>query len=106
MTALGDHADRLEQSAQLGRLIDKDASDVYLLMRNLGAEDAKATVGRLLADPVSADATQTGLRYLDDQFGTRRADGVEMAIRALAAGQREEGRIRSVCTTFMDSLVA
>lgn len=98
--------DRLEQSAQLGRLIDKDASDVYLLMRNLGAEDAKATVGRLLADPVSADATQTGLRYLDDQFGTRRADGVEMAIRALAAGQREEGRIRSVCTTFMDSLVA
>lgn len=97
--------DRLEQSAQQGRLIDKDASDVYLLMRNLGAEDVKARLGRLLADPVSADATQTGLRYLDEQFGIRRADGVEMAIRALAAGQPEANRVRSVCTTFMRSML-
>ncbi|MEZ5380515.1 MAG: hypothetical protein R2754_01825 [Microthrixaceae bacterium] len=97
--------DRLEQRAQRGRLVDKDASDVYLLMRNFGPGEPKAVLRRLAKDPVSSAAATAGMEHLVRQFGTRRGDGVEMAIRALGAGQREEERIRSVCTAFVRELL-
>jgi hypothetical protein len=66
------------------RLIDKDAGDVARLMMSDAGDlrDVAERIRCLQADLRTADSTNTGLRYLDKLFGTRRALGVEMAIRA------------------------
>jgi hypothetical protein len=96
-------ADRLDPRSRADRLRDKDASDVYRLMVTTAPELVNDVVPRLLQDPRIAGPTRRGLDLLMDQFGNRRGDGVEMAVRSLRIGVPED-RVRSVCVRFVASL--
>lgn len=95
--------DRVEQSARPDRLIDKDASDVYRLMLTTPVERINEVAATLRDDRRVAGSAQRGLELLRAQFGTRRAPGVEMAVRALRLGVPEE-RVRAVCVNFIAGL--
>lgn len=95
--------DRLERSARPDRLIDKDASDVYRLMLSTPTERINEVAAALSDDSRIAGSAQRGLELLRAQFGSRRAPGVEMAVRALRLGVPED-RIRAVCINFIAGL--
>lgn len=94
--------DRLERRARPG-LIDKDAGDVYRLMQTTPAAVVKEVAARLLAGGRVAQSSSHGLELLREQFGARRAPGVEMAVRSLRVGVPED-RIRAVCVAFVSAL--
>lgn len=95
--------DRLEQPSRPHRLIDKDAGDVYRLMLTTPTPLVRAVAARLLADERVARPSRRGVELLRQQFGARRAQGVEMAVRSLRVGVPDD-RIRAVCVTFVAAL--
>jgi hypothetical protein len=95
--------DRLEQTGRPDRLNDKDAADVYRLMLATPLERVREVTPLLLAEPRIAQPVRWGLDLLLQQFGARRAPGVEMAVRALRLGVTED-RVRSVCVAFTSGL--
>lgn len=95
--------DRLEQPGRPDRLIDKDAGDVYRLMQTTPAARVREVAANLLADKRVAQPSRRGLEMLREQFGARRAPGVEMAVRSLRVGVPED-RIRAVCVAFVSAL--
>jgi len=95
--------DRLDEAGRTSRLVDKDAADVYRLMRSTAPGVVNEVMERLLADSRTAEPTQQGLLYLRQQFGARRATGVEMAVHSLRVGVPED-RIRAVCSGFVRAL--
>ena len=73
---LGDR--RLEGS----RLEDKDAHDVYRLIRAVPTEVFLRTIPRLRADGNAGEVTAVAVQLFDDLFGSPEADGSVMAGRA------------------------
>ena len=67
------------------RLNDKDAHDAYRLLRATETGDLSRAFVRLLADPLSEEATRESLVYLGELFAT----GPE-ALGAMMAGRAEE----------------
>lgn len=65
------------------RLEDKDALDVYRLLRAISTSDLAHGWQRLLADQRSADVARDAMTMLDELFGTTTALGNRMAARAL-----------------------
>lgn len=62
------------------RLNDKDAHDVYRLLRAIETDDLTAALNRLLRDPISSEVTREALEYLDTDFAQgANADGSLMA---------------------------
>jgi hypothetical protein len=68
------------------RLNDKDAHDLYRILRGIPIDQLVQRFGLLLADPVSADVTRTGLAAIAELF----ASGPD-ALGSLMAGRAEEG---------------
>lgn len=97
--------DRLAQDVRPDRLNDKDASDVYRLFLTTPPERIGQVMPDLLDDERVAGPAQRGIEMLRAQFGSRRAPGVEMAIRSLRLGVPED-RVRAVCTGFIQALRA
>lgn len=95
--------DRLDQAGRPDRLVDKDAGDVYRLMQTTPAARVSEVAARLAADERVAGPSRRGLDLLHQQFGARRAPGVEMAVRSLRLGVPED-RIRAVCTAYVAAL--
>lgn len=75
-----------ERAEDPGRLVDKDAHDVYRIVIDVDAASLAATFRRLLEDPVSGAASDAALSYL----GTLFADGPQ-ALGSVMAGRAEEG---------------
>lgn len=67
------------------RLNDKDAHDTYRLLVATETPDLATTVGELLADELSQEATTQALAYLEQLFATPDSLGSTMA------GRAEEG---------------
>lgn len=65
-----------------GRLLDKDAHDLYRLLRAVETEELADGYRLLLADTRSREVTQEALRYLEKLFGTEEDIGAVMAGRA------------------------
>lgn len=62
------------------RLNDKDAHDVYRLLRAVETDDLTTALNRLLRDPISSEVTREALKYLDTDFARgANADGSLMA---------------------------
>lgn len=78
-------SDRFEQSED--RRDDKDAHDVYRLLRRVDTAALATAFQRLLAEPVSKAATAEAIGTLRDLFGSSNAEGSRMAGRA----EREVG---------------
>jgi len=95
--------DRLEQDGRPDRLVDKDAGDVYRLMQTTPAVRVSEVAAQLFVDERVAGPSRRGLELLHQQFGARRAPGVEMAVRSLRLGVPED-RIRALCTAYVAAL--
>jgi hypothetical protein len=65
-----------------GRLLDKDAHDLYRLLRAVETEELADGYRLLLVDARSREVTQEALRYLEKLFGTVEGIGAVMAGRA------------------------
>lgn len=76
-------SDRLDQSQD--RHDDKDAHDVYRLLRRVETAALVETFQGLLAEPVSTAVTAEAIAMLRDLFGSSSAEGSHMA------GRAEEG---------------
>lgn len=68
------------------RLNDKDAHDVYRILRAIPTETLVARFRMLLADPISATVTAEAVEYLTELFAA-----APTTIGALMAGRAEEG---------------
>lgn len=68
------------------RLNDKDAHDVYRILRAIETEELRQAFNRLLANELSEQTTKEALRYLDELFAVG-PDGLG----AVMAGRAEEG---------------
>ncbi len=88
------------------RLSDKDAGDVFRLMTSGRTRADQATLQRMINDVTLGPTARDGARLLRDQFGTRAAPGVEMAVRALTGGTFTEDRIRDLCVAYTRAIVA
>lgn len=95
--------DRLDKSDKPERIVDKDAADVYRLMQATPPDLVVATAANLLTDRRVAEPSRHGLELLRQQFGARRAPGIEMAVRSLRLGVPED-RIRAFCVAYVAAL--
>lgn len=86
--------------ANPGRLVNKDAGDVYRLMITSRAREVATDFTGLIADSRVGTVTDTGLRYLREQFGGADTPGIRLAIEALAGDVPAE-RIRAVAPAFV-----
>jgi hypothetical protein len=74
-------ADR-NQEAQARRLADKDGLDVLRLLRGVDARRLADGLVRLGQESISAAVTGEAISFLADLFGSERAVGTQMAVRA------------------------
>ena len=58
---------------------DKDAHDIFRLLRGTETDDLSARYRKLLADARSADAAKAGMALLAQQFCVRGAIGIRVA---------------------------
>jgi hypothetical protein len=87
-----------------GRQSDKDALDVFRLLRTETADLAER-YKKLFDDPRSKEAAKLGRALLEKQFATRDAPGVEMAIRS-AGVLADENMIAASCVALTNDLLA
>jgi hypothetical protein len=83
-----------------GRLLDKDAHDVYRLLVAVPTPALAARIERLRADPVSAPATATGLRHFAELFAAG-PDALGSAMAARAEGGHGDATEVAVATAVL-----
>lgn len=98
-------SDRLRSRNRPDRLKEKDAGDVYRLMRSTNRADVISSVARLIAHPDLGEICRTGLQTTVDLFQRGRSPGTLMAISHMRGAVSEE-TIRSVCISFAIELRA
>lgn len=85
------------------RLKDKDAGDIYRLIRTTPASAMAVRLRLLSGHPTSAAITAEALEALPTLFGNARAIGVQMAVRA-AAQDVPEARVATQLTSYTAQL--
>lgn len=88
-----------------GRESDKDALDIFRLLRGTETDDLSARYRKLLADARSADAAKAGLVLLAQQFCVRNAIGVQMASRSVGP-LADPAEIAASCEMLAQDLLA
>lgn len=86
------------------RANDKDALDVFRLLRGVSLKSLVARYRAMLDDQRSADAAGMGLRLFEQQFGRIRASGVEMVVRSLQ-GIMDENEVAASCELLANDLL-
>ena len=97
----------LDRSETAERLKDKDALDVFRLLRGSTTDDLVSRTEAILADRRSADVGRSGLVGLRELFGRQTAHGVRMAIRAtqpLMDEREVSGSLIALTTDFLRAL--
>jgi hypothetical protein len=75
--------DRIGDGRRPDRLKDKDAGDVYRLVRATPVEDMASRLAALRGDVTAGAVTSTAVTAFLDLFRSSRSAGVEMAVRAV-----------------------
>ena len=86
---------KIEERKGTSRALDKDALDVFRLLRGVPTNELAERMQRVLVDPRSAEAGMRGMRMLTELFG-RGGEGAEMAARAVS-GVMEAAEVRLAC---------
>lgn len=94
----------LDRAGDKDRLSDKDALDVYRLLRAVPTEDLKRRFEVLLNDDLSCPVTERALIELPRLFGSATAPGSQMAVRASGAQVSEDTIAASTATLTQDLL--
>jgi len=95
---------KIDERKGSSRANDKDALDVFRLLRGVPTEELAERMRRVQTDPRSADAGKRGMALLTALFG-RGGEGAEMAARAVA-GVMPAAEVRLACETLVADLVA
>lgn len=96
--------ERLDQPT---RLFDKDAHDIYRLLVAISSEELARSLGRLLAEVLSAAVTRQAVRHLTEIFAAGpEAIGSQMAGRAEALVGNPDTVARSVSILASDLIAA
>lgn len=82
-----------------GRLMPKDAGDVYRLFDATSVADMATTTKQLLSDSRSAIATEQALVLVRQLFATPRSPGIPLAIQALS-GIVDSATVTTVLTSY------
>lgn len=86
-------------------MADKDAVDVFRLMRATDPSAVGATLAALCGHPVAGPASRDGLVRLEALFGRRGAQGIELAARALRVAVPRD-RVATICLAYTARLAA
>ncbi|MEZ4239129.1 MAG: hypothetical protein R3F59_23850 [Myxococcota bacterium] len=86
------------------RANDKDALDVFRILRGVPTEVLADRMRRVLGDPRSKEAGARAMVLLGELFG-RGGEGAEMAARAVA-GVMDAAEVRAACEVLVGDLVA
>lgn len=95
---------KIDERKGTARANDKDALDVFRLLRGVPTEELAERMGRVQTDPRSAEAGQRGTVLLTELFG-RGGEGAEMAARAVA-GVMAAAEVRLACELLVGDLVS
>jgi len=90
-------------SDRTSRIHDKDAADVYRLMRASSPEVVGRALRELREHAIAGPSVRVGIEYLLALFTSRRADGVVMASRSFRLAVPED-QIAAVCTAYTRAL--
>lgn len=93
-----------EREADAHRRSDKDALDVYRLLRAVPAQDLARGFRRLLSDPLSRQVAETAQRKMGQLFGRTHAPGTQMAARAAYPLENGETLAASLAALTQDLL--
>jgi hypothetical protein len=94
-----------ERAADVRRSADKDALDIFRLLRQVSTEELAGGARRLALDPVSAEVTLEALRYLGELFGTPVGSGTVMVVRSLE-GLEDDTTVAASSTALTQDLLA
>lgn len=94
---------KLEERKGTARANDKDALDVFRLLRGVPTDDFAARMRHVLEDARSAEAGRRGLALLPALF-SRGGEGAEMAARAVA-DVMDAAEVRLACALLAEDLV-
>lgn len=95
---------KIEERKGSVRANDKDALDVFRLLRGVSTEELAARMKRVRSDTRSAEAGARGLALLRELFG-RGGEGAEMAARALV-GVMDAAEVRLACELLAADLLS
>ncbi|WP_426748463.1 GSU2403 family nucleotidyltransferase fold protein [Myxococcus faecalis] len=76
-------ARKIQDRQGTARLSDKDALDIFRLLRGTDVDVLMERFKKLLTDPKSSEPTRLGLELLEQQFSAPQGIGVEMTVRAV-----------------------
>lgn len=85
------------------RLDDKDALDIYRLLRSVHPHEMRTGLGRLRLDPLAGSVTEEALVFLGRDFGKPDAAGVLMTARGLA-GVEDPDTTAASCVALVEEL--
>lgn len=85
-----------------GRLSDKDAFDVFRLLRAIDTQELATETQALLGDALSREVTEEAISFFGDLFGTVTATGVEMLVRSVRGLEDPDVIAASAVTLGLD----
>lgn len=83
---------------------NKDALDVFRLLRGVASGDLASTLSVLHDDPLASAVVRQGLSYLEDLFASPAARGNDMLAAAVAALENE-ATVRASCAALAQELL-
>lgn len=86
------------------RLKNKDASDLFLLLRATETAALAATLRRLLANPATSETTANALRYLQTLFASEAGAGIAL-LRAAVEGIEDQDTVAQSCVALAQELL-
>lgn len=95
---------KIDERKGTARASDKDALDVFRLLRGVPTGELAERMGRVQTDPRSAEAGRRGTVLLTELFG-RGGEGAEMAARAVA-GVMAAAEVRLACELLVGDLAS
>lgn len=93
-----------ERSSQPQRLKNKDASDLFLLLRETTTTSLALTMRKLLAKPSTAETSTGALRYLRDLFASDSGTGIKL-LRDAVEGIEDQEIIAESCMLLAQDLL-
>lgn len=95
----------MDREEHLGRLKDKDALDVFRLLRGTSTEEMARRMFVVLSESRSADSARAALAVFPSLFAQASGSGVQMALRA-TAGLMDDAEVTASLVTLASDLSA
>lgn len=95
----------IDRASDMDRRSDKDALDIYRLLRGIPTKEIGRRLRMLQGDPLSRQVAETTIIQLPELFGRLNAPGTQMAVRAAQPFEEGETLAASLIALTQDLLV-